>query len=519
MNSRRRNSLAANPLLIGAITTLIALVAVYISYNANNGLPFTPTYDIKVELPEAYGLQTSNQVRIGGARVGVIDSIVAHQNPATGKVTAVVGLKLEKKVQPLPADTTTIVQSVSALGLKYLQLDKGTSTRTLAPGATIPVAQSREAVQIQDLFNMFDEKTRTANQINLDTFGDAFAGRGLGLNETFATFRPLVENAVPALHNLASPQTNLRGLFIALDRAATEVAPVAQTQAEWFSDLDTFFTAFASVAPSLERTIEGGAPALRQATFSLPFEAPLIEKSTEFMRLLRPSAQALRTAAGPLGHAFAVGAVNLRAATALNERIGPAVQSLQSFSNNPVVILGLEDLTQTAQAGSPLVAGLAPAQSTCNYFGLFFRNVASVLSEGAGVGTMARIAPLISPLGPNAEGGPSSAPANGPTAPNHLHSNPYPNVAGPGQPHECEAGNEGYLANKTVVGNVPGNVGTAHDVTTRSQNTLGQTYPSATLKDLGINSGSSTKSGGSTKKSSASSTKSGGSSTKKGKGK
>jgi virulence factor Mce-like protein len=504
MNSRRRNSLAANPLLIGAITALIAIVAVYISYNANNGLPFTPTYDIKVELPEAYGLQTSNQVRIGGARVGVIDSIVAHQNPATGRVTAIVGLKLEKKMQPLPADTTTIVQSVSALGLKYLQLDKGASARTLPPGATIPVSQSREAVQIQDLFNMFDEKTRTANQINLDTFGTAFAGRGLGLNETLATFRPLVENAVPVLHNLASPQTNLRGLFIALDRAAAEVAPVAETQAELFSNLDTFFTAFASVAPSLERTIEGGPAALRQATVSLPFEAPFIEKTTEFMRLLRPSAHVLRTVAAPLGHAFAVGAVNLSAAVAFNERLPQATQALQSFINNPVVILGLEDLTQSAQAGSPLVAGLAPAQSTCNYVSLFFRNVSGVLSENTGVGTMARIAPLISPLGPNAEGGPSSAPANGPSVDksttthlpiddNHVHTNPYPNVAGPGQPHECEAGNESYIPGKAVVGNLPGNLGTAHDVTTRSQSMLGQTYPSSTLKDLGISSGSSAK--------------------------
>ena len=46
-----------------------------------------------------------------------------------------------------------------------------------------------------------------------------------------------------------------------------------------------------------------------------------MEKSTEFMRLLRPTASALRISAPPLGHAFAVGAVNLRAATALNTEL------------------------------------------------------------------------------------------------------------------------------------------------------------------------------------------------------
>src|SRR6202008_2464576 len=47
MNRRRGGSLAGNPLLIGAITTLIVVVAVSLSYNANNGLPVVPTYNLK----------------------------------------------------------------------------------------------------------------------------------------------------------------------------------------------------------------------------------------------------------------------------------------------------------------------------------------------------------------------------------------------------------------------------------------------------------------------------------------
>ena len=39
---------------------------------------------------------------------------------------------------------------------------------------------------------------------------------------------------------------------------------------------------------------------------------------------------------------------------------------------------------------------------------------------------------------------------------NYLHTNPYPNTASPGQPKECEAGNEPFLVGKQVIGNVPG---------------------------------------------------------------
>ncbi len=47
--TRRRGtaSLVASPVLIGAVTVLISIIAVFIAYNANQGLPFVPTYDLK----------------------------------------------------------------------------------------------------------------------------------------------------------------------------------------------------------------------------------------------------------------------------------------------------------------------------------------------------------------------------------------------------------------------------------------------------------------------------------------
>jgi virulence factor Mce-like protein len=510
MNRRRSNSLAGSPLLIGAVTTLIVAVAVFLSYNANNGLPFTPTYDIKVQLPEASGLLKGNQVRIGGTRVGVVSSLSPQQDPKTGRVTAIVSLKLEKSAGPLPLDTKAIVQSVSTIGLKYLALERGHSQQTLKAGATIPVSQTREPVDIDQFFNMFDRKTRIANQVNLTTFGNGLAERGIGLNETLATLRPLVTAAIPVLRNLASPQTGFGQLFVAFDRAAKEVAPVATQQAGLYSEADTFFTAWASVAPSLEETIKEGPAALHQATVSLPFEAEFVNKSAEFMRLLRPSATILRTVAPPLGHAFSVGAVNIRAATALAPVVRESSQALAEFAKNPIVKNGLEQFTRTLGFANPLLAGVAPAQTNCNYVTLAFRNLASLLSESIGVGTLGRAAAVLAPDGPNNEGVAASAPANGPsvdhgspeprlgpsgkleTVPgppvdnNHLHYNPYPHVGGPGQPNVCEAGNEPYLPGKAVIGNVPASISKKTERTERQNNLFGERYPQATLEALGL---------------------------------
>ncbi|MGP0100853.1 MAG: MlaD family protein [Solirubrobacteraceae bacterium] len=494
--NRRRNSLAASPLLIGALTTLIVVVAVFLSYNANNGLPFVPTYDVKVELPEASGLQPSNQVRIAGTRVGIVGSLTPHQNPRTGRLTAIATLKLEKKVEPLPADTRAVVQSVSAVGLKYLELEKGSARQTLKAGQTIPIAQTREPVDIEELFNMFNKPTRTAIKINTNNFGDGLAGRGLGLNDAIHELRPLVTNAIPVLHNLANPATGLHELWVALDRVASQSAPVAQAQAEYFSELDTFFKAWAGVAPSIEAANRGGPASLEQATYSLPHEAPFYENAAEFMHLLRPSASALRTVAPQLGHAFSVGAVNLAAATALNTRLAESAQGLEEFAQNPIVSLAFEDFAQTLEIGNPLLAGIAPEQANCNYWSLAFRNLASLGSEDIGVGTLERAGTLLAPSGVNNEGYPASAIANGPDIErkstgssevvpnNHLHYNPYPNVTGPGQPNVCEAGNEKYVPGKAVIGHAS-ELEKNREFTSREDDLAGEKYPAATLEALG----------------------------------
>ena len=495
--NRRRSSIAASPLLIGAITTLIVVVAVFLSYNANNGLPFVPTYDIKVELPEASGLQQANQVRIAGQRVGIVSELSPHENPRTGRVTAIATLHIEKKFAPLPVDTKAIVQSVSAVGLKYLELEKGSSQKTLKEGQTIPVAQTREPVDIEEFFNMFSKPTRKAIKIATNNFGDGLAGRGLGLNNTIAELRPLVRHALPVLHNLAAPQTGLHDLFVDLDRAASQTAPVAEANGRLFEYLDTFFTAWGGVASSIEAADREGPSSLEQGIYSIPHEKPFYENLREFVHLLRPSAVDLRTVAPQLGHGFKVGAVNLTAATQLSTHLAESAQALEEFGRNPIVSLTLENFAETLEIGNPLLAGIAPEQENCNYWTLAFRNFASLNAENIGIGTLARGSALLSPTGANNEGFPSGAIANGPDIEhpakgsaqivpnNHLHYNPYPAVTGPGQSNTCEAANEEYVPGQATVGPAAKSANN-REFTSREDNLFGEKYSAAQLQALGL---------------------------------
>src|SRR5947207_15085268 len=113
-------SIVASPVLVGAVTTLIVIVSVFLAYNANQGLPFVPTYNIKAQLPGGANLVPGNEVRIRGFRVGVIDKIDAGTAVVRGqpRAIAVLRMKLDKSSQPLPTDTTGLVRPRSALGLK-----------------------------------------------------------------------------------------------------------------------------------------------------------------------------------------------------------------------------------------------------------------------------------------------------------------------------------------------------------------------------------------------------------------
>jgi virulence factor Mce-like protein len=453
----RGPGIAGNPVLIGAATILVVLVAVFLAYNANQGLPFVPTYELKAEVPSAANLVVGNDVRIGGSRVGFVGGIEARRRE-DGTTVAVLTLTLEKSVAPLPRDSTLIIRPRSALGLKYVEITRGKDARGYADGATIPLAAATPApVEFDEVLSMFDEDTRIAAAVNTTGFGDAFAGRGESINTAIGAFRPLLRDIIPVAQNLSSPETDLSGFFRALGRTAAIVAPAAETQADLFVNLDITFRALREVArPYIQDSITGGVPALDSAIRSFPIQRPFLRNTELLFRELQPGAAALRTYAPTIADALEAGIEVFPRTPAFNRRLASLLGEVQTFAEDPMVPRGLRATTSTLTSLKPTLAYLAPAQTQCNYVTLWFRNISSLLSEGDNQGTWQRFIIVATPQGPNNEGGPSSAPANGPTRDNHLHTNPYPNTAAPGQPKECEAGNEPYVAGQTIIGNSAG---------------------------------------------------------------
>ncbi|HEX6153476.1 MAG TPA: MlaD family protein [Solirubrobacterales bacterium] len=449
---------ASSPVLVGAVTVLVVIVAVFLAYNANNGLPFVSTYDLKARVPNADALVKGNEVRIGGVRVGTVRKVVPVQLE-NGEVAAELSLQLDKTAEPLPVDSTIMIRPKSALGLKFLQINPGDSSRGFEAGETIPVASAKpEPVDIDEFFNMFDEKTREGIQRNNAGFGNALAGRGPQLNEALGALRELTVNGQPILRKIVEPSTNFAGFWRSLEALAATVAPVAETQAQMFVALDRTFAAFARVSrPYIQETIEKSPPTLDEVNADLPVLRPFLRNSARFFTALRPGVKALAETSPVIADSLHAGIPVLNASPVLNNQLQPTAEALVDFQEAPGVFNGLELLTDTNRLLRPSLRYITPSQTVCNYWSLTFKYLANANSQGNSNGNWLNFISYGSPEGPNSESTFASAPANDPDpkSKNHLHYNPFPKTAAPGQGNVCEAGNEKYVLGETVIGNAP----------------------------------------------------------------
>ena len=251
-------AIASSPTMVGAITVLIVIVAVFLAYNANTGLPFVPTYRISAEVPNANALVPSNEVRIGGVRVGLVEDVVPVQHE-DGSTSARLDLKLDDEVRELPEDSTVIVRSRSALGLKYLEINQGHLERgdprgrdDAARAAPARAGRDRPGAEHVRRADPAGDPAQPGRVRERDRRPRPRAQRGDRQART-GPRAPPAGGAHPR-----RPDTQLGRFVEALRDTAAEVAPVAEVQARMFVALDTTFGALAgSRARSSRRRSRG----------------------------------------------------------------------------------------------------------------------------------------------------------------------------------------------------------------------------------------------------------------------
>jgi len=452
MSRGRQQSAFTSPVLIGAVTVLVVLIAVYLAYIANNGLPFVPTRELKVDIANGSNVVPGNDVLEGGHRIGFVSDMKPAQLQ-NGSVGAQLTIKMSRSQGQIPVDSRVSIRLRSVLGQKYIDLAKGSSSHIIPDGGTLPISQTNVPVQLDEIFSIFNPPTRQAVQQNLQGYGDTFTARGADINRTIQALPSLLGYLRPVASYLSAPSTELTRFFNSLDAFTGALAPVSTQTANLFRDAATTFQAITSDPNAYEQTIAESPATLTTSTDSLRVQQPLYTDFATFGRYFSPGTASLKAALPSLNPALEAGATTLKQAPTLNAGLQKVMSSLKSLAQDPMTNVALNGLSATVGTLNPMLRYLGPYQTVCDNFTYFFSYLQDNVSSPSSFGTGQRILVKAgNPLQPNNEGSAgANVPVNGGGSDSPLtggnetyHQQNYGAAIDNHGNADCETGQRGY---------------------------------------------------------------------------
>ena len=460
MTRRPNTSIVASPVLIGAVAVLVVVVSVVLAYNANKGLPFVPSLEVNVRATNAQSLGRGGEVREGGTRVGFVEKVRSVKLP-NGEAGAEFDLKLDKSVGDVPVDTTFTIRPRSPLGLKYLEMARGRSGEAARPGHTFGADATTLPVEIDDFNRIYDEPTRQGIRRNTEEFGNAFAGRGIAINQAVGDLPRLFGLIEPVTRNLADPRTQIGRFFRELADAARIFSPIAEVNAEVFTRAGQTFEALSRDTDALKETISRSHPFFQAGIESFPVQRPFLTESARLARELQPVARELRPTLPLITPALERGAPVTRRSVEFYEDLEPVLVTLRDLSEDPTSGMALRSLGALARTLQPQLKFLGPFQTVCNYWNYWWTFLSEHLSAESGQGYTQRTesksaAPQTNNQGSmgatdpvNYQGYNEGMARRGSNV--SLHSTPYNHAITESGEADCESGQRGWVKRHTPV--------------------------------------------------------------------
>lgn len=134
--------------VLGAVVLFVAGIFLYIAYSMGAGGQLKSSYMIKAKFDRIDGIAFGNDVKIGGVKVGSVDSIDIDPND----YKAIVCLKIKENLK-IADDSSAEIFSDGLLGGKYINITPGDSTSYFKSGDEIENTQS--SVSLEQLLSKF----------------------------------------------------------------------------------------------------------------------------------------------------------------------------------------------------------------------------------------------------------------------------------------------------------------------------------------------------------------------------
>jgi phospholipid/cholesterol/gamma-HCH transport system substrate-binding protein len=210
------------------------------------------SYRFTADFGEAVTLAKEADVRVGGVSVGKAKELSL---PPRGNATRVT-IELDPKYAPIPSDTRAILRQKTLLGETFIELSGGSEEAEPVPdGGHLQRAQTQDSVQIDEIFQALDKRTRTAFQVWMQNSGVAVNGRGQDLSDAFGNLGPFTTDATTVLTILRSQKRALQGLVRDTGQVFEALSARDQELAGAITGSNATFGALASRDAALAETI------------------------------------------------------------------------------------------------------------------------------------------------------------------------------------------------------------------------------------------------------------------------
>jgi phospholipid/cholesterol/gamma-HCH transport system substrate-binding protein len=348
-------------------------------------VPLKPKgYRFKVAFPEATQLALQADVRVAGVSVGKVraTSIDPHHPNRT-----VATIELTRRFAPISRDARAILRQKTLLGETYVELTPGNPNGPkVAEDGWLADGHVKKTVELDEIFNALDPKTRHAFQTWQQDLAKAGRGRGRDLNDAFGNLPQFAADANDVLGVLDSQSGAVRQL---VRNTGTVFGAVTQNESQLrnlITNSEDVFSATARQADALAETLqifptfldESKATFARLQSFSLDAR-PLMQDLKPVARDLRPTLRATHALAPDLRAFFT--------------NLDPLITAART---------GLPAVRDTLGGAKPLLGNLSPFLEQLNPILQWLEYnqwlVADFISNGAGA-----LADTV-PSGPNEMG-------------------------------------------------------------------------------------------------------------------
>ncbi len=256
------------PVRIGLIVIVLLVVVAY--FGITKQIPFQQGFQLKAQFASALNIKPKSPVRIAGVDVGEVTGLQREGS------TALVTMEIKQGGLPIHEDATVKIRPRIFLeGNWFVELQPGTpTTPTVSSGHTIPIAQTSDPVQLDQVLNALNTDTRANLQTFLIEYGAALTKkptavedaeqaaevRGLSaaqaLNKVY-TYAPEAEKGTAIVNQaLGGVQDgDLTKLIANIGTVTKALNHNEQALGELVENFDGFFHSFAAQAGSLKQSV------------------------------------------------------------------------------------------------------------------------------------------------------------------------------------------------------------------------------------------------------------------------